>query len=111
MTCIDSNTAFWEAVDGSVVLGLADDLNSVRIVVRHPRVGGNLGENVDAAVDDPDGVDLQWNRAVGNGSARSLPGLLGEESGKGRAIVATIRLRPDADLVVLWFVLGESISE
>ncbi len=111
MTRIDTVAAFWEAVDGSIVLGLVDYLNSVRIVVRHLRVGGNLRENVDAAIDDPDSVNLQGDRAVGDGSARGLPGLLGEESGKGGAVVPTIGLRPDADLVVLWFVLGEPISE
>ena len=94
--------ALREAGDGRVVLGLVDDLEPVRVVVGHDGVEGHLGEDVDAAVDDADRVELERDRG------RDPRRLAGEEVGKRWAVVAAVGLGPDGELVSSGLVCRES---
>lgn len=106
---LNPSAALGERSDLSAVLGLVDGLDAVCVVERELGIEGHLGQDVDAPVDDAHRVEIQGDGAAVDGTAGDLLVLAREEVGEGRSVVASVGLAPDAELVVLWLVLGESL--
>jgi hypothetical protein len=87
---------------------LADGFDAVGIVARVLGVVDHLGVDVDAGIDEADGVDVdgdvgQGKRAVGEEVVLCL-----EVVGEDGAVVAVVGLAPDAEAVGLGFEEGGS---
>ena len=95
--------------DLGAVLGLVDGLDAVCVVERELGIEGHLGQDVDAPVDDAHRVEIQGYGAAVDSTAGDLLVLAREEVGESRSVVASVGLAPDAELVILWLVLGESL--
>jgi len=96
-------------VDGVVVEGLVDGLDTVGVVVRHLRVGELLRGEVHAAVDDAQRVEVDVVRLALclDGAVGDLLVLLLEEGRERGPVAPAVGLGPDADAVVVGLVLGE----
>ena len=82
----------------------------MRVIERHSRERGHLRREVDASVDQPNCTKAQRDGTLGSvdAAACNLLVLRLEEVGKCRTIVAAVGLGPEAELVVLGLVNGES---
>jgi hypothetical protein len=101
--------ALWGRGDGSFVLRLVDSVDSVGVVVCEFGVVDHLGVNVDACVDEANGVDVEGDGGV-VGFAGGDEVVLGLEVGSGVGEpVASIGLTPDAKASVVGGVAGESV--
>tara|TARA_R110002003_G_scaffold1815_3_gene23535 strand:- start:5895 stop:6416 length:522 start_codon:yes stop_codon:yes gene_type:complete len=101
-------SAHWVRGDGGVVVFLADGLDAVGVVARVLGVVNHLGVDVDAGIDEADGVDVdgdigQGKRAVGEKVILCL-----EVVGEDGAVVAVVGLAPDAEAVGLGLEEGGS---
>jgi hypothetical protein len=101
--------ALWRRGDGSFVLCLVDSVDAIGVVVRKLGVVDHLGVNVDACVDEADGVDVEGDGGV-VGFAGGDEVVLGLEVGSGVGEpVASVGLTPDAEAGVVGCVAGESV--
>lgn len=112
MTSLHMFATFRETINGELILGFIDRLDTIGIVIRKLRISWHLREDVDAGIDQTHRFQVQGNRkALFDASIFYATVLCVEEVGEGWAVMSTIAFRPNAEFVVLWFVLGKPCVE
>jgi hypothetical protein len=87
---------------------LADGLDAVGVVARVLGVVDHLGVDVDAGIDEADGVDVDGDIGWGKGAVGQEVVLCLEVVGENGAVVAVVGLAPDAEAVGLGLEEGGS---
>jgi hypothetical protein len=92
-------------------LGIVDGLDTVCVVVGKFGIEDHLGVNVNASVDEADGIKVDGNDGgVVENACDNLVVLLLEVVGCVSGPVTAVGLAPDADTVVKRLVFGESVQ-